>query len=172
MKKLGLIILGGIIGALLTYYFCPQSVADKPNMHAEATAPRDTITVAQAKILSNNWEKNNQTEVDSLIDVEGPRKKMRSVWWSLKEINEYLSYAQAKSDTLGYKMTGVRVYLGNYGKNGKPGKKNRNTMFIVPTGPKNTSKASSLNVLLPPGDPDIPVPPLNDASGGDTGYPQ
>ncbi|MGB5417529.1 hypothetical protein [Algibacter sp.] len=170
MKKLGSIVLGIIIGALLTYYFCPRQCGDKPTMQAENRIPKDTISVEQAKILSDNWGNNNPVEIDSLLEVEGSRKKTRSVYWSLDEVNEYLAYAQAKSDTLGYKMTGIRVYLGNYGKNPDPVKKNRNTMFIVPTGMKSTSKASSLNLFLPPSDGDIPAPPLNEGAGGSGGY--
>ena len=141
-------------------------------MHTENLIPKDTITVAQAKILSKNWEQNNPLEVDSTLEVEGSNKKIRSVWWSLEEVKEYLHYAKSKSDSLGYKMTGVRVYLGNYGKDPDPFKKNRNTMFMVPTGAKKQSKASSLNIFLPPQDPDIPAPPLNEGQGGNEGYPQ
>lgn len=172
MKKIGLILFGFIIGAVLTYKFCPRPIDGPTTVDAKYKVPKDTITIAQAKLLSKNWTNNNATEIDSLLDVEGSRKKMRSVWWSLKDVNEYLVYAQEKSDSLGYKMTGVRVYLGNYGKNEKPGKKNRNTMFIVPTGPKSTSKASALNVFLPPSKGDIPTPPLNNGNGGEGGYPQ
>ena len=172
MKKLGPIILGIIIGAVLTYYFCPRPIDDMHTVGAEKNVPKDTISVAEAKVLSKNWGQNNATEVDSILDVEGSKKKIRSVWWSLKDVNEYLTYAKAKSDSLGYTMTGVRVYLGNYGKNPNPVKKNRNTMFIVPTGPRKTSKASSLNIFLPPTDHDIPTPPLNAGTGGDNGYPQ
>jgi len=169
MKKLVYIIFGLIVGALLTYYFCPREV--NPGGTTKANPPKDTITVAQAKILSDNWANNNPTRIDSLIDVEGPRKAMRSVWWSLNDINEYLAYAQAKSDTLGYTMTGVRIYLGNYGKDAKPSKKNRNTMFIVPTGPKNINKGSSISLSLPPTDSDIPAPGLNKGTGGQEAYP-
>jgi hypothetical protein len=172
MKKLGPIILGIIIGAVLTYYFCPRQSDDKPTMHVESKIPKDTITVAQAKILSKNWEQNNPTEVDSTLEVEGSKKKIRSVWWSLDEVNEYLVYAKAKSDSLGYNMTGIRVYLGNYGKNADVSKKNRNTMFIVPTGVSIISKASSINLFSPPSDGDIPAPPLNNGTGGDGSYPQ
>ncbi len=171
MKKLIYIILGFIIGAALTYYFCPRPNS-MDDVEVSVKVPKDTISVSEAKILSDNWEKNNAIEVDSLLEVEGSKKKTRSVWWPLKEINEYLKYAEAKSDSLGYKMTGVRIYLGNYGKVKNPIKKNRNTMFIVPTGSKTTSKASTLNVFLPPTVNDIPTPPLNEGQGGDVGYPQ
>jgi hypothetical protein len=66
----------------------------------------------------------------------------------------------------------VRVYLGNYGNVNNPVKKNRNTMFIVPTGNKNTSKASSLSLFLPPSKEVIPAPPLNNGGGSGGGYPQ
>ena len=175
MKKLGPIILGFIIGAVLTYYFCPRPIeeASAPTTLVEDKgAPKDTITVAEAIKLSNNWANSNATEIDPLIEVEGSKKKMRSVKWTLDEVKEYLTYAEAKSHTLGYKMTGLKVYLGNYGKNGKLGKKNRNTMFIVPTGHKSTSKASSLNLNILTAAEDIPAPPLNNGNGGEGGYPQ
>ncbi|MCB4808984.1 hypothetical protein LG651_12065 [Tamlana sp. 62-3] len=171
MKKIFYLILGLIIGAILTYFFCPKQCVVGTPENTMPKAPKDTISVAEATKLSDNWANNNITEIDVVLEVDGSRKKTRSVWWSLDEINQYLAYAQAESDTLGYTMTGVRVYLGNYGKDSKPSKKNRNTMFIVPTGPKKVFKASSLNIILPPTDGDIPVPPLNNASGGNNGYP-
>lgn len=172
MKKLGPIILGIIIGALLTYYFCPRPINELPTAVAKKGIPKDTISVAEAKLYSANWAKNNETKIDSTLEVEGSKKKMQSVWWSLDDVNEYLAYAKAKSDTLGYTMTGVRIYLGNYGNTKKVIKKNRNTMFIVPTGPRNTSKASSLNINFLVKEGDIPAPPLNEGSGGDGAYPQ
>ena len=171
MKKTSLFLFGIIIGAFATYFFCPR----QDFQQSEATKfkiPKDTISVAEAKILSNNWSNNNKIEIDSLLEVQGSKKKNRSVWWSMEVINDYLKYAAEKSDTLGYKMTGIRVYLGNYGNSRVPAKKNRNTMFIVPTGSKITSKASSLDVNISFKEYDIPAPPLNNGTGGDGGYPQ
>ncbi|MFI1773516.1 hypothetical protein [Thalassobellus citreus] len=169
MKKISYILFGVIIGALATYYFCPRQV-ELESLETRMVIPKDTISVAEAIKLSNNWTNNNPTEIDSTLEVEGSKKATRSVWWALKDVNEYLAYAKAKSDTLGYNMTGIRVYLGNYGKNAKPSKKNRNTMFIVPTGNKTISKASSINIILPPSDDDIPAPPLNRGDGGTEPY--
>ncbi|MFI1743228.1 hypothetical protein [Thalassobellus sediminis] len=169
MKKISYMILGIILGALATYYFCPRDI----ELDREVTnivIPKDTISVAEAIKLSNNWANNNPTEIDSTLEVEGSKKATRSVWWSLKDVNEYLAYAKAKSDTLGYNMTGIRVYLGKYDNNAKPPKKNRNTMFIVPTGNKSVSKANSINIVLPPSDDDIPAPPLNRGDGGTKPY--
>ncbi len=170
MKKLAYLILGFIIGAVLTYYFCPRP-DDMNAMAPEFDKPTGVITILEAEELSNNWEKNNKTEIDSTLDVEGSKKVTRSVKWTLKNLEDYLHFAKNESDSVGYTMTGVRVYLGNYGEKAKPSKKNRNTMFIVPTGYKNTSKASSLNLNFATAGDDIPVDPLNDGQGGSSGYP-
>ncbi|WP_159020206.1 hypothetical protein [Algibacter sp. L3A6] len=170
MKNLVYIILGFVIGAALTYYFCPRPLEGAV---AEIDNPTGTITILEATELSANWEKNNPKEIDSTIELDdnSKRKPMRSVMWSLKNIEDYIAFAEKESDSVGYTMTGLRVYLGNYGKNGKPGKKNRNTMFIVPTGYENTSKASSLGLNFSYDERDIPVDPLNDGGTGETGYP-
>ena len=182
MKKLVPIIIGIIIGAVSMYFFAPKPMGKevKPNVSTslqakkKPKAPKDTITCNYAKKLSENWEKNNDIEMKSKENANGKKKKMRSVWWSLEEVNEYLAFAKEESTALGYTMTGIRVYLGNYGDTKKgPNKKQRNTMFIVPTGPKNVSKGSSLNISLQSRRRgDIPAPPLNDGTGGESGYPQ
>ncbi|WP_308992006.1 hypothetical protein QLS71_017125 [Mariniflexile litorale] len=170
MKKLMYIILGFIIGAGLTYYFCPRFVNQET---IEIDRPTGVITILEAEKLSANWAHNNDTEIDSLIDVEGPRKAMRSVMWTLKDVEDYLYYAKHQSDSVGYTMTGVRIYLGNYGKSSIPSKRNRNTMFIVPTGHEKTSEASNVPSLLGAGNKheNIPVDPLNEGTGGNDGYP-
>ena len=170
MKKLGPILVGVIIGALLTYYFCPRQGDDMHTVDTKVKIPKDTITVAEATKLFKNWQQNNPTEIDSTIEVIGSRKQTTNVAWSLSEIRDYLDYAEAKSDSLGYKMTGIKVYQGNYGKNGTPSQKNRNTMFIVPTGSKKLSKASIINLTVQGGD-DIPAPPLNKGGNGNGNYP-
>lgn len=170
MKKLGPIILGFIIGAVLTYFFCPRQSDDMHTVGAEIKIPKDTISVAEATKLFKNWQQNNPTEIDSTLEVEGSRKKITNVGWSLDIVREYLDYAEAKSDSLGFEMTGIRVYVGNYGKSTNPALKNRNTLFIVPTGNKKLSKASVLNLSLQDGGI-VPITPLNRGTGGHGGYP-
>ncbi|MGC6430426.1 MAG: hypothetical protein ACON5F_05240 [Jejuia sp.] len=173
MKKLGPIILGFIIGAVLTYYFCPRPEAAEniQALDAKIKIPKDTITVAKAKSLFKNWQQNNITEIDSTIDVEGSRKKTTNVAWSLDEIRTYLDYAEAKSDTLGFTMTGIRVYMANYGKNPDPKLKNRNTLFIAPIGTKNISKGNFVNMTLQGEEGDTGAPPLNRGNGSGGNYP-
>ena len=166
MKKLIYIILGFIIGALLTYYFCPRF----EQLPAKIVKPKGVITVEQAKALNDNWTIHRKPAVDSAAKKQGRKQDDRSTYWDLEEIENYLGYAKHYSDSLGYKMTGIRVYLGEYGENAGQTKKNLTTMFIVPTGDKIKSEASSF-YLNYRGSDGIPVPPLNNGTGGDGSYP-
>lgn len=168
MKKLGLLILGFALGALATYYFCPRTVGDQDDVIKK---PKGVITSAFANNLNNNWTKYRKPAVDSCAALGGHKQDDRSVWWSAKELENYFKYAKKLNDSLNNKITGYRIYLGVYGEESGPDKCDLTTMFIVPTGYKNTSKASSLNLLLPPSDPDLKEPLFNDGSGGQNGHP-
>lgn len=170
MKKIGPVILGFIIGAVLTYLFCPRQIEEMHTLATKIKAPKDTISVKEATRLFKNWQKNNVTEIDSTLEVIGDRKKTTNVEWSLEDVRAYLDYAEVKADSLGYDMTGITVFMGNYGNISERSKKNRNTLFIVPTGKKLVSKASSLNITLQ-GNGKTGVPPLNNGSGGNGNYP-
>ena len=168
MKKLGYIILGFFIGGVLTYYFCPRDMVEPPT---KIIKPSGVISVSAAKELNDNWTKYRKAAVDSAAKKQGRNQDDRSSWWSLEDVENYLDYAKAQSDSLGYTMSGIRIYLGVYGANAGQSKKDLTTMFIVPTGKKSVSQASSINVSLRGGDDDIPAPPLNKGGGGDSGYP-
>lgn len=164
MKKASYILLGIILGALATYFFCPRQV-DKPV--TKIVKPKGVITPAQAKALSINWTKTRKQAVDSAAG----KVDDRSSSWSLTDVENYLAYAKNQSDSLGYDMTGIRVYLGVYPGNAPNGKANYSTMFIVPTGKKSYSKGSGLNIISASSS-DIPVNPLNDGDGNNNSYPQ
>ncbi|WP_370479722.1 hypothetical protein [Tamlana flava] len=169
MKKLGYIILGFIIGAVLTYYFCPRN-CELPTLETKIVKPKGVISVAEAKSLNDNWTKYRQAAVDSAAKKQGRDKDDRSVYWDLKDVEDYLGYAKHYSDSIGYDMTGIRVYLGVYGQNAGQSKKDLTTMFIVPTGKKNNSTASSLKLNFVQGNGNLPTPPLNQGSGGSGDY--
>ncbi|WP_194768671.1 hypothetical protein [Tamlana sp. I1] len=169
MKKLAYAILGFIVGAFLTYYFCVKPVAANET-ETKIVKPKGLITIDEAKELNNNWTEFRQKAVDSAAAKQGRKKDNRSTEFSLEEIENYLAYAKNQSDSLGYTMTGVRVYLGVYGKNAGQTKKNLSTMFIVPTGNKSKAKAATLNLSFFGDDEDIPVSPLNRGQGGEGSY--
>ena len=169
MKKLIYIFVGFFIGALLTYYFCPRPLEDDGPI--KIVKPKGVITVEKAKELNANWTLYRKAAVDSAAQKQGKKQDDRSTYWSLDEIENYLAFAKHQSDSLGYQMTGIRVYLGVYGKNAGQAKKDLSTMFIVPTGKKKTSEASMSLFYVQKGDEDLPTYPLNDGTGGSNGYP-
>lgn len=165
MKKASYVLIGIIIGALATYFFCPRL---PENSNDKIVKPKGLITPAEAKELNYNWTKTRKKAVDSAAG----KVDDRSSSWSLSDIENYLAYAKNQSDSLGYDMTGIRVYLGVYPGNAPNGKADYTTMFIVPTGKKSVSEASIMDIMLPPPTSDLPVNPLNDGSGSGDGYPQ
>lgn len=169
MKKTSLFLLGIILGALATYFFCPRLPKGEV-VETKIIKPMGVISQAQAKALNDNWTLHRKAAVDSAAQKQGRNQDDRSTWWSLKDVEDYLAYAKNQSDSLGYDMNGIRVYLGVYGKNAGQAKKDLTTMFMVPTGKKSMSKASS--IMLPPNDGDLPVDPLNEGQGGGNSYPQ
>lgn len=169
MKKTAYLILGFIIGGVLTYYFCPRSV-EVGITEVKVVKPKGVISVSEATALSENWSKFRKQAVDSASARHGRKNDNRSVSWSLEDIENYLAYAKQESKALGYDMTGITVYLGVYGKNAGQSKKDLTTMFIAPTGKKTRSEANSLNLSLLGGGR-LPVDPLNDGDGGNNGYP-
>ncbi len=168
MKKTSLFLLGIILGALATYFFCPRLPKDESS-ETKIVKPMGVITQAQAKELNANWTLHRKAAVDSAAQKQGRNQDDRSTWWSLADVENYLVYAKSQSDSLGYDMTGIRLYLGVYGKNAGQTKKDLTTMFMVPTGKITKSEASV--IMFPLKDGDLPVDPLNEGNGGSTSYP-
>ncbi len=168
MKKLPYVLLGFILGAFATYYFCP-SYKTSETAEIAIVKPKGVIPIDEAKTLNNNWTNHRKAAVDHAAG----KVDDRSVKFSVQDIKDYLTYADAEATKLKYDMTGIRIYLGVYSGNAPNGKANYSTMFIVPTGKKSHS-TSSMNFLdfSFKGDKDLLIPPLNDGDGGNGGYPQ
>lgn len=171
MKKLGLLILGAILGALAMYFYCCNDEMEVTSESQTAT-PKGIITSAQAKILDQAYNLKHRIINDSLFKKSTDGGDNRSSWWSIEDIQNYINHAEHQAGELGYNMDGLRVYLGSYPD--AKGETGLTTMFIVPTGTKNTSQGSMLPVQL--GSGDIPGGDgLNIAQGGNppgANYPQ
>ncbi len=168
MKKLSYIILGFIIGAVLTYYFCPRNIGDTEPPIVDA--PDGVIEMSKAQELNNNWTEYREPAVDSAAQQQGRKKDNRWTEWSVDQIKRYVIYSEYEAKKLGYDITGFRVYLGVYGDNAGKKKKNLTTMFIAPRGKKSHDKAGMIPFNLRENDENIPIRPLNDGEGGSGGY--
>lgn len=169
MKNLLTLLLGLIIGALIMYFYCCADAKDMTPM--DIVKPKGVITESEGKVLDKAFDSRHALISRNIVK----RPDNRSSWWSLKDMRDYLNYAENQSKNLGYTMDGVRVYLGAY-----PDTKvdttvtvGYTTMFIVPTSSEVSAKGGS---AARAGSGDVPGgDPLNQGSGGNppsANYPQ
>ena len=138
MKKLGYLILGIIIGVLGGYFYQSQN----QNNHVKESSPdivkpKGLISPSEAKALDQGFNSRHKLISDSIVK----RPDNRSSWYSLEDITNYLKYADSQATSQGYKMDGIRVYLGAHKKVDTV--VGYTTMFFVPTGYKNIAEGSS-----------------------------
>ena len=161
MKKLVLVLLGIIIGLALAYFYLGKDSEGEVSTKEAMAPPRGVITEAEGIVLNNAYTPRYRLVSDSIVR----RDDNRSSWYSLQDVRDYLNYAEGQARGLGYTLTGVRVYLGAYPESG--GQPGYTTMFLAPTGVKETSNGSMINFALD-GDGDIPGgDPLNAGGNGE-----
>lgn len=149
MKNIGILVFGFILGALVMYYLNSTSTTPKVLAEAELVKPKGLITPSEAKILDKAYNERYAIISDSLFkDSNGDN---RSSWFALEELTSYIDYAKNQAKDNGFRMDGLRIYLGAYPDN-KEGT-GLTTMFFIPTGYKSTSKGSFFT--LPQGSGDL-----------------
>ena len=119
MKKLSLLVIGALIGALATYFLCPSCGDTTALAEAPIVKPSGVITPSQAKVLSSAYNIRYNLVSDSIFG--GPNLDNRSSWYSLVDMNNYLRYADSQATALGYDMDGIRIYLGAHPDGKTPG---------------------------------------------------
>ncbi|APY07364.1 hypothetical protein BWZ20_03190 [Winogradskyella sp. J14-2] len=164
MKKLLLLLIGLVIGIAVTYYY----LSTNQNLE-EMTKPNGLITPTEIEALDQAYNSRHTIISDSLIKTPDNR----SSWYSIDEIESYLTYAKKQANTLGYTLDGLRIYAGAHPdtKEG-PGLM---TMFFVPTGSKNVSEGSMLTTAQGGGNDIGGADGLNKGGKGDppsANYPQ
>lgn len=159
MKKLSLLVVGAIIGFAAAYFYLGGTPDD--GVPETVDAPRGVITEAEGIALDKAFNAKHRLISDSIMK----RPDNRSSWFSLKDVRDYLIYAEAETAKAGYNMDGVRIYLGSY-QDGQEGA-GYTTMFFVPTGSKAVSEGGLFTATFQGGG-DIPGGPgLNNGGNGD-----
>ncbi|MEY8848628.1 hypothetical protein AB9K26_07420 [Psychroserpens sp. XS_ASV72] len=148
MKKLVLLILGFILGALAMYFYCQKETP----IEMLPPPPKGMITPAEATVLDKAYNERYQLISDSIVTRKGGDN--RSSWYALEDVQDFLQIAQSQAKDLGYTMNGVRIYLG-----AKPTDSQGagyTTVFMMPTGYLNTSEGNMFNFMFQGGKNDIP----------------
>lgn len=87
------------------------------------------ILPSKAEELNKNWRGKNGKGPGPAIAAAG-FKDTYETWFSIDELEAYLEYV--KSHIPAEDNPGIRIYFGNYGKDGGS-KKNQSTVFLAPT---------------------------------------
>ncbi len=136
MRKIGLVLIGIVIGALGSYFYFSGENVESSMAKQVIVKPKGLINPQTAEGLSQGFNSRHRLISDSIVK----RPDNRSSWWSLQDLRNYLNYAENQAIDLGYTMNGVRLYLGAHPKaNERAG---LTTMFFAPTGSVSISESS------------------------------
>ncbi|WP_350294056.1 hypothetical protein [uncultured Croceitalea sp.] len=110
----------------------PKTVAHEDDEMVKA--PDGIITLGEAKELCENYETRRAKAILEFEMNQNPEKEFiptQFIEFDLKTMKKYIKYVEKKARKAKVKPDSLRIYLGNYGKEGKD--PNRNTVFVVPT---------------------------------------
>lgn len=88
--------------------------------------PSQLISKDFARLLNNNYTAKNSNSKDP-----------NAIWFSLKELENYIHYIKKQGIEKGYEIDGIRFYIGTYPNDAKyDDKAGLTTLFLSPTGTK------------------------------------
>ena len=122
MKKLALLLLGVLLGFLLCYFFYGKEAMTDDDI-VDPKPPTGYIEAPKMKAMSDAF-----TERHNIINKALNIDDNRSTWYSLKQMRQFLDYAEFKNKGTEHEMDGVRIYQGVRGDG-----IGLTTMFLVPT---------------------------------------
>ncbi len=97
-------------------------------------APDGIITLGEAKELCENYETRRAKPILEFEMTQNPEKTFiptQFIEFDLQTMKKYIKYVEKKARKAKVRPDSLRIYLGNYGKDGKD--PNRNTVFVLPT---------------------------------------
>lgn len=104
--------------------------------------PAKCITTEAARTLQDNWVDTRKEPIDRALGFEDARE----VFYTVAELEEFLSYVKEESEKQGISNPGIRIYFGAYNNSDS----NKATVFLAPTvsddkNSENNYKIESLN---------------------------
>lgn len=125
--------------------------------------PKGVIPIKEAKMLDRTYGETRHLLISEQLGI----KDNRSSWWSIQDLEDYITYARSQAKEKGQELTGLRVYFGAYPRSyGNQEVAGYSTLFIVPTGNSSTQQGS-LNLFSSfQEDADLEIAPLNMGHAG------
>ena len=108
-------------------------MADEPAKEVEA--PKEIISMKEAKVLCENYQNRRIPDIVKFEmgdrDSEEKFIPTQFVAFKLETIKSYIKYMERQAGKAKVNPDSLRIYFGNYGKEGRD--PNKNTVFILPT---------------------------------------
>jgi len=102
------------------------------------TKPSKCISEDKARALQDNWVATRQPEIDRALGYTDARE----AFYTVEELEEFLSYVKEESKKQGITNPGIRIYFGAYDDDTS----NKATVFLAPT--MSDDKNSENNYLI------------------------
>lgn len=116
----------------------PEEEKEKPKTEEEtgmSGKPTGIISLEEAKLLCTNYEERRIPSIKAfeMAQDESDEKFIPTQFidFELKTIKKYIKFVEREARKAKVSPDSLRIYLGNYGKDGQ--EPNRNTVFILPT---------------------------------------
>lgn len=116
------------------------------NENKNCEEPKQLIDKNLAIKLNSNYN----LKMGQLLNDTSEYAHANAVWYSIEELENYINYVKTQGATKGYKVNGIRMYLGTYPNENEYGKKKgMTTIFLTPTGNKiEVEKGNFLDIDL------------------------
>jgi len=135
MKKINSIIL---VLAVLFFVSCQETPKEENTremaQEEEVKPPAGIISLDEAKTLCDNYEERRIAGIKEFEMASNPEEEFvptQFIDFDFETMHNYLKYVKQEAKKAGVSPDSLRIYLGNYGKEGA--EPNRNTVFILPT---------------------------------------
>lgn len=113
----------------------PKQLNEAAEMEDTVKPPAGIISLDEAKELCDNYETRRIPNIIEFEMAEGNSEEKfvptQFVAFDFKTIKRYIRFVEQESQKAKVTPDSLRIYLGNYGKEGRD--PNRNTVFILPT---------------------------------------
>lgn len=145
----------------------------------KANLPKGLITSTEAKELNQQFIKTRSKDLNRIVKKESGNPKKEdaiSSWFSLEELENYITYVKEEGTKKGLTVNGLRIYFGAYSNNvKKQDKKDLSTVFFAPTIAKPATLQKSSSTLVESSSDIESLDALNYGQQGDppsAAYPQ
>jgi len=109
--------------------------------------PRKCITPAEAEQLQKKWMETRAVDIENAMGSED----VSNVFYTIDDLEEYLTYVKDESKKQGIDTPGIRIYMAAYDTNTSK----KATLFFAPTDGDTAGSATNKK-----------IDPMNDGVGG------